>query len=120
MPGEDVTERRRVMRLIAALALVCVAGAGAAVGRPVRAAAQTHTVRIKNFVFEPARLEVQTGDTIVWTNEDIVPHTATAKSAFDSKGIEAGKSWRFVAKATGTFAYVCTFHPTMKGEVVVR
>lgn len=120
MLGDRVSRRYRTTRLVLPLALVCLMGGVAACGRPVPAVGQTHAVRIKNFVFEPVRLEVQPGDTIVWTNEDIVPHTATSKQSFDSKGIEPGKSWQFVARATGTFAYVCTFHPTMKGEVVVR
>lgn len=120
MPSDRIIARRRVARLILLLALVCVVAAVTAAWRPVRAAGRTHAVRIKNFVYEPARLEVQPGDTVVWTNEDIVPHTATTKSGFDSKGIEPGKTWRFVPSATGTFAYICTFHPTMKGEVVVK
>lgn len=120
MAGHCVTEWRRVTPLILALALVGLMAGVATAGRTVRAVGQTHAVRIKNFAFEPARLEVQPGDTVVWTNDDIVPHTATAKPGFDSKGIEPGESWRFVVGATGRFAYVCTFHPTMKGEVVVR
>ncbi len=120
MTGDRVTEGHRVTRLLLPLTLVCLIAGVLSTGRPVGAAARTHAVRIKNFAFEPARLEVQPGDTVVWTNDDIVPHTATAKPGFDSKGIEPGKSWRFVVGATGSFAYVCTFHPTMTGEVVVR
>lgn len=119
MQGDRIAAPSGV-RLLALLIVVCLAGGVASAWRSVSAAGTTHAVRIKNFVFDPARLEVQSGDTIVWTNDDIVPHTATAKPGFDSKGIEPGKSWRFVAGAAGTFAYSCTFHPTMKGEVVVR
>jgi plastocyanin len=84
------------------------------------APSKTHTILIKGFQFVPERLEVSTGDTIIWKNEDIVPHTATAKKGFDSKGIEKGQSWRFVAKQKGAFQYICTFHPTMKAELVVK
>ena len=47
-------------------------------------------------------------------------HTATAEGGFDSRGIDAGKSWQFTAAATGTYPYVCTFHPTMKATLHVR
>lgn len=82
--------------------------------------AQTHTVLIKGFQFVPENLEVAAGDTVIWKNEDIVPHTATAEKAFDSKSIEKGQSWKFVAKPKGSHAYICTYHPTMKGTLVIK
>lgn len=120
MPDARVIAPRRTTRLIRLVALVCLVAGVVTTGQPGGAAGRTHAVRIKSFAFAPVRLEVQPGDTIVWTNDDIVPHTASAKSSFDSKGIEPGKSWRFVASAKGTLAYLCTFHPTMKGEIVVK
>ena len=83
-------------------------------------AGKTYTVLIKGFRFEPERLEVMAGDTVVWKNQDIVPHTATAKKVFDSKQIDATGSWSIVVKQKGTFPYICTFHPTMKAELVVK
>ena len=60
------------------------------------------------------------GDTIVWVNKDLLAHTATAKGgAFDSKVIQPGASWRFVAKTVGAFPYICSFHP-MNGTLTVR
>lgn len=69
--------------------------------------------------FSPARVEVTAGDTVVWTNHDIVPHTATAEG-FDTGALSQGASGRFVAASPGTLSYLCSFHPTMKGEIVVR
>ena len=74
-------------------------------------AATTHTILIEGFKFVPERMEVAVGDTVVWKNEDIVPHTATAKKVFDSKGLDTGQSWSYVAKQKGTHPYICTFHP---------
>jgi plastocyanin len=34
--------------------------------------------------------------------------------------VAAGKSWSHVVRKPGTFAYVCTLHPGMKGKLVVR
>lgn len=84
-------------------------------------APRTHTVNIQGFVYVPSSLEVAVGDTIVWSNLDVVAHTVTADSgAFDSGNIAAGESWRYVATSAGSYSYLCTFHPTMKGMLVVR
>lgn len=37
-----------------------------------------HRVEIKDFAFEPSRIEVRAGDTVEWINRDFAPHTATA------------------------------------------
>jgi len=76
---------------------------------------------MQNFGFNPAELTVAQGDTVVWTNADIVPHSATATDAsWDSKAIDAGASWSFVARKPGRHDYYCVFHPNMKGAVIVR
>ena len=100
-----------------ALLLVAVAIAGsAAPATPPR----KWTVHIQGFRFVPETLEVSVGDTVVWKNDDIVPHTATAKKVFDSKNLDNGQSWSYTAKHKGEFAYICTYHPTMKAQLNVR
>jgi plastocyanin len=85
------------------------------------AAPATHTVVMEGVAVAPTTLTVAKGDTVVWVNKDPFPHTATAQDkSFDSKEIAPGKSWRFTAKKSGTFAYICTLHPTMKGTLVVK
>ena len=79
-----------------------------------------HTVLIKGLAFVPQRLEVRAGDTVIWKNEDIVPHTATAQHTFDSKQLGPQQSWSYVAKRKGIYPFICTYHPTMEGELVVK
>jgi plastocyanin len=82
--------------------------------------AKTHRVVIEGTAFQPAKLTVAVGDSVVWINKDPFPHTATATSgAFDSKNIGPEKSWTFKAVKKGEFAYICSLHPTMKGELIV-
>jgi plastocyanin len=81
---------------------------------------QTHRVAIRAMHFEPASLELSGGDVVVWTNEDIVPHTATAAGTFDSQSLTSKREWRYTAAKAGEYAYGCTFHPTMKGTLTVR
>jgi plastocyanin len=79
---------------------------------------QTHTVTIEAMRFQPEALTVASGDTIVWVNKDLVPHTATSVvGTFDSKDIQADKSWSYTIRTKGDFAYTCTFHPTMKATL---
>lgn len=91
-----------------------------ALAGPVAAGAATHAVTIEAMKFEPATLRVKAGDQVVWRNKDLVPHTATAERKFDSREIAAGKSWTWTAQAPGQMDYICTYHPGMKGKVVVE
>ena len=94
--------------------LVCSTGEGAPAARPV-------AVTIEAMKFSPAGVTVKPGDTIVWTNKDIVAHTVTAKTgAFDSKVIPPGGTFKFVAKRKGDFVYICSLHQPMTGDVKVR
>jgi len=80
----------------------------------------TRTVEMRDFVFRPARIEVDVGDTVVWLNRDALPHTATARGAWDSGGMASGARWSWVASRRDTVEYICTYHPTMRGTIVVR
>ena len=97
--------------------IVCAIGLAAGEGPK----SKTHTVNIEGMRFQPERLTVAEGDTIVWVNRDLVPHTATSEAgSFDSQIIQAEQSWTFTPRKRGEFAYVCTFHPTMKATLHVR
>ena len=88
---------------------------------PSRNAAVTHTVTIDGTRFDPEVLTVSAGDIVIWVNKDPFPHTATSESGkFDSKSIDAGKSWKYKTVKRGDFAYICTLHPTMKGTLRVK
>lgn len=107
---------------VSTLALVAAIAAGTLAAAPrIRPRPRTHAVNIENMAFQPAKLEVARGDTIVWTNKDLVPHTATSKAGgFDSQTLRISESWSYTATRRGTFEYLCSFHPTMTGTVRVR
>jgi plastocyanin len=108
----------RIATLAAAVTVIVCAMGLVAVERPKP---KTHTVIIEGMRFQPESLTVARGDTIVWVNKDLVPHTATSEAGgFDSKDIQADKSWRYTIHKTGDFAYLCTFHPTMKATLRVK
>ncbi|WP_309491350.1 cupredoxin domain-containing protein [Trinickia mobilis] len=85
------------------------------------AAPGTFVVTIEQMRFDPPVLTVRRGDRVVWVNQDLVPHTASATSkAFDSHSIAPNASWSYVARTPGNYPYGCDFHPTMRGTLVVR
>ena len=102
--------------LTACAALFILVGASAAAYKP-----RTHTVALRGMKNVPATLTVNAGDTVVWKNEDVVPHTATDRGkSFDSGSIEPGGSWSYVADRKGTYSYYCAYHPNTRGKLVVR
>ena len=101
-----------------ALVAICIA-----VWSPggAHAAGKTHTVRIEGMKFVPERLEVAAGDTVVWTNRDLLPHSVTSNGArVESGDLAPNKSWRFIARDKGEMPYICRLHPVMKGLLVVK
>lgn len=86
--------------------------------KPARAA--THQVTIAGMQFSPASLTIAPGDTVVFTNADGAPHTATAKdSSFDTGKLAKGDSASITFSAAGEFAYYCKVHPMMKATITV-
>ena len=97
------------------VALLLAFGCEAAQG-PGRA---THQVAITAMRFEPALIHVSVGDTVRWTNRDLVPHTATsAEGTFDSGDLPPDSLWGVVVERSGVLDYSCQYHPGMKGSIV--
>ena len=100
------------------LGLAALAGAPVLLAGTRAARAATHEVTIKRFKYSPAELTVAVGDTITFTNLDGAPHTATAvDGSFDTGRLNRNKSGSITVSAAGTFPYICTFHPNMKGSI---
>lgn len=72
--------------------------------------------------FHPAVLRLGRGDTVVWINRDIVPHTATATgtSGWNTGPLPQGGRGEYVARREGADSYFCQLHPTMLGQLIVR
>jgi plastocyanin len=112
-----LTAQLAVARL--ALVLAVAASASLAFATPGTAADET-SVQIVYRSYRPASLTVAAGTTVTWHNTALIPHTVTAlDGAFGSGRIEGGASFSYTFTTPGTFAYMCTIHPTMKGTVVV-
>jgi len=83
--------------------------------------AKTHIVEIRGFKYSPEILTVSVGDTVRWTNLDAAPHTTTADNQnWDSGRLKRGEEWTLTVTETGETQYICTYHPVMKGTLIVK
>jgi plastocyanin len=81
---------------------------------------KTIEVRMKDLVFGPAEVHAHVGDMIEWINDDILVHTATARSGAWDFNLPRGSKQRLALNKTGSFDYFCRLHPNMKGRIVVE
>jgi plastocyanin len=86
------------------------------------AMADATAVEIVDFAYVPDPVEIPAGATVTWTNNDTVPHTATAqaRAALQSGTLDPGASFSQTFAEPGTFDYFCEFHANMKGTIVVQ
>lgn len=80
---------------------------------------ETDSVSIKNFSFSPSDIKVKRGTTVTWKNEDTSTHKIKSDT-FESGDITTGNTYQFKFEDTGTFNYICSIHPSMKGTVTVE
>lgn len=78
----------------------------------------TQQVSIADFAFSPSQINVAKNTTVIWTNKDSVPHTVTSTN-FSSPTLNAGDTFSYTFADDATVNYNCTFHPQMKGTIVV-
>jgi copper-containing nitrite reductase len=73
--------------------------------------------------YSPPTITVVIGinNTVTWVNNDQAPHTVTATDgSFNSGNLNAGQSWSHTFSKPGVYAYYCSYHPWMKGTVIVK
>ncbi len=77
---------------------------------------------MKDNVFTREVTRVAVGDTVTFTNNDAFAHTVTSKKdqAFEfASGEFTEEAFELTFDETGTFAYFCEIHPTMRATVNV-
>ncbi|MGI8462378.1 MAG: cupredoxin domain-containing protein [Solirubrobacterales bacterium] len=79
------------------------------------------TVDIVDFKYDPPTVTVAAGGDVRWVNDDDAAHTATDNEdpGFDTGTLEQGAEKTVTFDDAGSFAYICEFHPFMKGTVEV-
>ena len=98
-------------------AVLALSGAVAAIAAQPAA---TPTVHISNYTFGPQALKIRAGETVIWVNDDDIPHTvAAADKSFKSKVLDTGDRFSFTFTHAGSVSYFCSLHPHMTGTVLV-
>ena len=87
---------------------------------PPASSSAAASVTIGDFFFRPQDVTVNAGASITWTNNGTVPegHTVTG-DGFDSGVLKHGDTYSHTFDKAGTFDYVCTLHPNMRGTITV-
>jgi plastocyanin len=96
------------------------AGAALVVSLAAPTGATEIKVGIDNFTFNPKVVTVKAGTTVVWTNNDDIPHTVADPGKFKSKALDTGDSYSFTFVTPGSYDYFCSLHPQMTGRIVVE
>ena len=75
----------------------------------------------------PLNLEIPVGSTVIWTNDDSVPHNIQSQDEFgnvidlfNSPPMNTGDTFEYNFDEEGVYNYFCSFHPWRIGLVTVR
>ncbi len=81
----------------------------------------TANVDLIDYAFAPVRITVKAGTTVTFTNKGRQPHNAAGSSegGWDTGLLDGGKSAKVTFNKPGSYAFNCSPHPFMVGELVV-
>ena len=79
-------------------------------------------VLITGMQYKAATHKIKVGEKVVWRNADAMPHTVTSTDGGPLNSAQLGKGgeYSFTFKEPGTYSYYCSYHPSMKGTVIVE
>jgi len=84
------------------------------------AAADSNTIVIKKFMFNPMDVTVPAGTDVTWENQDGEPHTVVSLSGdFRSQALDEKDNFSHRFDQPGTYKYICSIHPKMVGTITV-
>lgn len=124
-----IQAKAAVLLMAALLVGGCGSGSGSPAASPGPGTATTGavtpgapTITIKDFEYG-APLTVVPGAVVTVTNMDSAGHTVTAEQGdvFDVDVRGSGGTATFTApSAPGSYPYYCTYHPNMRGTLIVK
>jgi plastocyanin len=83
--------------------------------------AAERNVNIQHHAFSPATIEIDVGDTVIWTQLDFDGHTTTSDTGvWSSPLLFVGQTFPHTFTQAGNYPYHCVPHPDMRGTVIVR
>ena len=100
------------------LTLAACGGGGGEKDSPA-ASSRVVSVDMVDLEFEPRKVTLDRGQTVKFVNRGKATHNAKGRDFF-SRVVEPGGSYSHRFDTSGSFDYVCTFHPGMEGTITVR
>lgn len=120
------TTRRRI-GLWFMVTAVGITGLTTLTGCPTGESPGANQVFMRAIAFDPMVITITAGETVTWTNMDLVPHTATSGnpgdadlgSIFRSALLPLGQTFTYTFNDVGDFVYYCEVHPIMMRDARV-
>ncbi len=122
-----MTTKRKPVVYGLILATSALAGTAALKGCSSGGVPGTNEVFMQAIAFDPMEITIQAGESVTWTNQDFVPHTATSGnpedtdlgSIFQSALLGQGGTFTHTFNDAGEFVYFCEVHPVMMRDAKV-
>ena len=122
-----MTTKRKLAIFGLILATLVVAGGLAFEGCGGGGDPGANQVFMQAIAFNPMEITIQAGESVTWTNQDIVPHTATSGNPedealgaiFRSASLGQGGTFTHTFNDPGEFVYFCEVHPAMMRDAKV-
>jgi plastocyanin len=86
---------------------------------PTATRAEVIEIRMERVSYSPETVSARVGDTIQWVNNDIVAHTASARTGAWDVVVAPSQKNSVVVQSNGNLEYYCKFHPNMVGHITV-
>ncbi len=81
------------------------------------------TVEVSDMKYSPAQATVKVGQTVTWKFSDKAPHNVQGigdkAMGINSPIIDKGE-WSYTFTQPGTYRYLCSLHPEMRGQITVE
>ncbi|UWU19047.1 amicyanin (plasmid) [Rhizobium sullae] len=84
------------------------------------ALAAEYQITIANMGFGAPAGSLHVGDVIIWRNDDIFRHTATARDKSFDVDLPPKSERRITVRQRGVIDFYCRFHPAMVGRLDVQ
>lgn len=96
-------------------------GEEAGTEQPGETGPRTYLVRLKNYVFMPSELEVNTGDLVVWRNyqQDLFILTSE-EGLFEDQRLGYGNTFDYTFNETGNYSFNVEGYPKMHMTITVK
>ncbi|MFC4124811.1 cupredoxin domain-containing protein [Nocardia rhizosphaerae] len=82
-----------------------------------------HTISVSDMTYSPAEITIKAGETVTWKFDDRAPHNVQGigdKAMGINSPIITKGEWSYTFTQPGTYRYLCSLHPDMRGTVTVE